>query len=308
MSTRGRPADIGERQMWDDGQTWVEGKRDRLELAREAGWGGVSWRSVVAGVLVAYGVIGACIGIAAAVLHPLGLSLESFSRNDWRQVGLIAGLVAAAVFLGAFTFGGYTAGRMARRAGLRNGVLVAVFGVALLAAVAAVARLEGATSAIVDRLEGVGAPTDGTTWYGLGALSGAAALGGMILGGVLGGVRGERWHQRLLVRAANPDIGPDADLRAEAERQRRAAEKALARARKAGVMEVPDGTDTPTPEVRTIPAGDGDVEEVAERTDTPMPGVRTISARNRDKEEEEPDHTRSEPAPTAAGPPMRPSS
>jgi hypothetical protein len=291
MNTRGRTLDTDERQMWDDGQTWVEGKRDRLELAREAGWGGVSWRSVVAGVFVAYGVIGACLGITAAVLHPIGLTLDSVSDNDWQRVGLIAGLVAAAVFLGAFTFGGYTAGRMARRAGLRNGVLVAVFGVVLLAAVAAVAQLEGATSALVDRLESVGAPTDGTTWYGLGVLSGAVALGGMILGALVGGVRGERWHQRLLVRAANPDIGPDADLRAEAERQRRAAEKALARAHKAGVMEVP------------------------EETDTPMPGVRTISAREGDKEpagdgdkEKEPDHTRSEPVPTAAGPPMRPSS
>ena len=301
MSTRGRTVDTNER------QTWVEGKRDRLELAREAGWGGVSWRSVVAGVFVAYGVIGACVGITAAVLHPMGLALDSLSRNDWQQVGLIAGLVAAAVFLGAFTFGGYTAGRMARRAGLRNGVLVAVLGVVLLAAVAAVAQLDGATTAIVDRLEGVGAPTDGTTWYGLGVLSGAVALGGMILGGVLGGVRGERWHQRLLVRAANPDIGPDADLRAEAERQRRATEKALARARKAGVMEVPDGTDTPMPEV-PIPAEAGDMDEVPERTDTPMPGVRTMSARDGDKEEEEPDHTGSEPASTAGGPPMRPSS
>jgi hypothetical protein len=282
---------------------WVEGKRDRLELAREAGWGGVSWRSVLAGVFVAYGVIGACIGIVATVLHPMGLTLDSVSRNDWQQVGLLTGLVTAAVFLGAFTFGGYTAGRMARRAGLRNGVLVAVLGVVLLAVVAAVAQLEGATSAIVDRLEGLGAPTDGTTWYGLGLLSGAAALGGMILGGVLGGVRGERWHQRLLVRAANPDIGPDADLRAEAERQRRAAEKALARARKAGVIEVPDGTDAPM-----SPAEGGDMDEVPERTDTPMPGVRAVSARDRDKEEEERDRTRSEPAPTGAGPPMRPSS
>jgi hypothetical protein len=279
MSTRGRPADTDERQMW------VEGKRDRLELAREAGWGGVSWRSVVAGVFVAYGVIGACIGIAAAVLHPMGLTLDSLSDHDWQQAGLISGLVAAAVFLGAFTFGGYTAGRMARRAGLRNGVLVAVFGVVLLAAAAAFAQLEGATSALVDRLENLGAPTDGTTWYGLGVWSGAVALGGMILGALVGGVRGERWHQRLLVRAANPDIGPDADLRAAAERQRRAAEKAVARAHKAGIMEVPDGTDTPMPGVRTIPAGEGDEEE-----------------------EEEPDYTRREPAPTAAGPPMPPSS
>jgi hypothetical protein len=285
MKTRGRTADTDERQMW------VEGKGDRLELAREAGWGRVSWRSVVAGVFVAYGVVGACIGIVAAVLHPMGFTLDNLSDGDWKRVGLIAGLVAAAVFLGAFTFGGYTAGRMARRAGLRNGVLVVVLGVVLLAVVAAVAQLDGAISAIVDRLESLGAPTDGTTWYGIGALSGAVALGGMILGGVLGGVRGERWHQRLLVRASSPDIGPDADLRAEAERQRRTAEKALARAHKAGVMEVPE------------------VLEVPEEAETPMPGVRTVRSGGGDTdEEEEPDDTRREPEPTAAGRPTPPSS
>ena len=55
--------------------------------------------------------------------------------------------------------------------------------------------------------------------------------------------------------------------------------------------------------------------EVPESADTPMPGVRTISARDGDMEddleddmEEEADHTRSEPAPTAAGPPRTPSS
>jgi hypothetical protein len=284
MSTPSRPADTDERHIW------VEGKRDRLELAREAGWAAVSWRSVVAGVFVAYGVIGACIGVAAAVLRPMGLTLDNLSDDDWQRVGLVAGLVAAAVFLGAFMFGGYTAGRMARRAGLRNGVLVVVLGVVLLVVVAAVAQLEGAISAIADRLESLGAPRDGTTWYGLAVSSGAVALGGMILGGVLGGVRGERWHQRLLVRAANPDIGPDADLRAEAERQRRAAEKALARAHQAGVLEVRNG-------------------EVPDGSDTPMPGVRRTPAANADEGDEEPDdHARSEPAPTAAGPPMTPSS
>ena len=289
MSTRGQAADTDERQMW------VEGKSDRLELAREAGWGGVSWRSVVAGVFVAYAVIGACIGIAAAVLNPMGFTLDNLSDDDWQRLGLIAGLVAAGVFLGAFTFGGYTAGRMARRAGLRNGLLVVVLGVVLLLVVAVVAQLEGATSAIADRLESLGAPTDGTTWYGLGVSSAAVALGGMILGGVLGGVRGERWHQRLLVRAANPDIGPEADLRAEAERQRRAAEKALARAQKAGVMEAPDAEVTHA--------------EVPDGSDTPMPGVRRTPAANGDKEaENEPADDRSEPAPTAAGPRMTPSS
>ena len=49
MRTRGQTADTDERQMW------VEGTRDRLELAREAGWGGVCWGSVLTGVFVAYG-------------------------------------------------------------------------------------------------------------------------------------------------------------------------------------------------------------------------------------------------------------
>jgi hypothetical protein len=284
MSSRVQTADSDERQMW------VEGRHDRLELAREAGWGGVSWGSVIAGVFVAYGVIVACIGIVAAVLHLMGFTLDNLSDDDWQRVGFIAGLVAAAVFLCAFTFGGYTAGRMARRAGFRNGVLVVVFGVVLLAAVAAVGQLEGATSAIVDRLESLGAPTDGTTWYGVGVLSGAVALGGMILGGVLGGVRGERWHQRLVVRAANPDIGPEADLRAKAERQRRAAEKALARAHEAGVMDAPETTDTAEPPARTVPAGNDDGEDEEE------------------EQEQEPDRTPSEPAATAAGPRMTPSS
>src|SRR2546423_5474804 len=106
---------------------------------------------------------------------------------------------------------------MARRAGLRNGVLVAVLGVVLLAAVAGIAQLEGATSALVDRLESLGGPTDGTTWYGLGVLSGGVALGGVILRALLGGVRGERWHQPLLVRAATPEICSEAHLRAEAQ-------------------------------------------------------------------------------------------
>jgi hypothetical protein len=280
MSTRGATAATDEREIW------VEGRHDRLDLAREAGWGGVSWRSVMAGVFVAFGAIGACIGIAAAVLYPMGFTLDNLSDDDWRRAGLIAGLASAGVFLGAFTFGGYTAGRMARRAGLRNGVLAGVLGVLVLAAVGAVAQLEGAISAVVDRLESLGAPTDGSTWFGLGVLTGAVALGGMILGGLLGGVRGERWHQRLLVRAASPDVGPDAELRAEADRQRRAAEKALARANKAGVVE-------------------------DERTDTPMPGVRMIPAGDHETEgevEEERDRTRSAPEPTGAGPRMPPSS
>lgn len=219
-------------------QEWLEGRRgrDRVDLVREAGWRQVSWLSVFAGVLAAIGTFTLWVGLAAAVLHPVGITLDNLSDADWKRLGLIAGMAAAAVLLGAFAFGGYVAGRTARRAGLRHGMLVFLVGVVVLAAAAGIAQLEDAFSAIRERVESVGAPTGDSAWGGIILLSAVAALGGILLGSLLGAVRGERWHQRLVSRAVDPNVGPEAKLRADVEAQRRAAAKALAKARKAGVV------------------------------------------------------------------------
>jgi hypothetical protein len=269
----------------DGRQRWIEGRgrRERLQAVREAGWSQVSWVSVVAGVLTAIGTYALCIGVTAAVLQPIGIPTESLSDNDWNQLGLAAGLAAAVGLLGAFGFGGYVAGRMARRAGIRHGVFVFVVGVVLLAAAAGIAQFEGGLSAIRDRVEGLGAPTGDSAWTGVATITGAFALAGMLLGSLLGGARGERWHQRLVARALDPDIGPDADLRADVEAQRTAAAKALAKAREAGVL---TGADEPT---------DGTAPETERQT--PEPARRDEELR-----------WRGEPEPTAAGPARRPSS
>jgi hypothetical protein len=232
----------------DDQPQWTEGrdKRERLEMAREAGWGHVSWLSVIAGVLVAVGTFAVAVGVAAAVLQPLGITAESFSDDEWRRLGLIAGLAAAVVLLASHALGGYVAGRMARRAGLRHGLLVFVVGAAVLAAAAAIAQLEGGLPAIRDRVESLGAPTGDSIWTGVGVLAGAVALAGMLFGSLLGARRGERWHQRLVLRAVDENIGPEADLRADVDAQRAAAAKALAKARKAGVVPDSDEKTEPT--------------------------------------------------------------
>jgi hypothetical protein len=242
MSTRVR---IDDRDDPDERQEWLEGRRgrDRLELAREAGWGQMSWLSVFAGVVTAIGTFAFCAGVAAAVLHPLGIKLDDLTDSDWKRVGLIAGIAAAAALLIAFAFGGYVAGRMARRAGLRHGVLVFVLGLVVLAAATGIAQFEDALSAIRDRLESLGAPTGGSVWGGVGVLTLVVALAGMLLGSLFGAARGERWHQRLVARAVDPDVGPEARLRADVEAQRQAAAAALAKAREAGVL---TGADEPT--------------------------------------------------------------
>lgn len=278
----------------DERQQWIEGRRDRLELAREAGWGGVSWKSVTAGVLTLVGICTVLGGIAAAVLHPLGITMDSWADDEWKQVGLVAGVVAAVALLGASAFGSYVSGRMARRAGLRHGVLVFAAGVIVLAAAGGIAQLEGGITAVTDRLESMGAPTGSSAWAGIALVVGLAAVGGMLVGSILGGVRGERWHQRLIARALDPDVGPDADLRAEAERRRSAAAKALARAQKAGVVTVPDEEETAAMTVHPtgVRAASADDEEAE-------------AARERDDEAE---FWGREPEPTAAGRPMPPSS
>jgi hypothetical protein len=48
-----------------------------------------------------------------------------------------------------------------------------------------------------------------------GAIAGIAALVIMLIGSMLGGISGERWHGKLVARALDPSIGPDhtVDLR-----------------------------------------------------------------------------------------------
>lgn len=272
-------------------QRWIEGRRERLELVREAGWGQVSWLSVAAGVFTAIGTLALCVGVAAAVLSPMGLSLDGLSDNEWKSVGLGAGLGTAGALLAAFSLGGYVAGRTARRAGLRHGVLVFAIGLVVLAGAAGIAQLEDALSAIRDRVESIGAPTGDGIWGGVALIAGAAAVGGMLLGSLLGAIRGERWHQRLIARALDPNIGPEADLRADVEAQREAAARALERAQKAGVVPVPEAAET----VTVHPAGT-----------RPTPTEEEEERRVFWSEEALPEET--EPEPTSAGRPMPPSS
>lgn len=254
----------------EERREWIEGRGDRLELAREAGWGRVSWWSVAAGVLSVIGVVTVCVGLVTAVLHTLNITTDTLTDSEWTRIGFVVGLVSAVAFFGCFAFGGYTAGRMARRAGMRHGLLVFVVGLLVIGCAVGIAQLEGALSVVRDRFEELGAPTGESTWSGIVWLTTGVALAGALVGSLLGGARGERWHQRLVARATDPGIGPEADLRAEVETQRQAAVNALERARKAGVVPAGESTEAATeiqdrPPETTTTDGEGDGERDADR-------------------------------------------
>jgi hypothetical protein len=188
----------------------VETGRDRAVLTREAGIGKLSLISVLAGVLVAYGAFAVLAALAGAAAAALGLNTD-LSANNWAELGVGSAIVAAVVLLLAYLFGGYVAGRMARRAGLLHGLGVFILALVIVALIAAIAATQTDTSAIRANLRSLGIPTTGAEWGEVGTLAGIGSLAAMLVGAVLGGMLGERWHTKLTRRAASPKYGPDRD-------------------------------------------------------------------------------------------------
>jgi hypothetical protein len=211
-------------------RTVVETPKDRMALARDAGVGRVSIASTFAGTLVAFGATVVLLALAAAVAAGTNVE-ETLADASWRDAGTAGGIILAATLLVAYLFGGYTAGRMARRSGLTHGILVFCTSLAGVAVVAAVARMltDTTTDSILRNLRSVGVPTSGDEWGDVVTVAGVGSLAAMFLGSCLGGIWGERWHNRLLARALDPTVGTEADLRTRADAADTAHDEATAR-------------------------------------------------------------------------------
>jgi hypothetical protein len=166
-------------------------------LVEEAGWRTTSGLSVVAGTLVAFGAVTLVAAAAGAAGSALGLDADGISTNEWRRAGIAGSVLGAVVLLGAFYFGGYTAGRMSRRAGARHGLLVFLLSAVLVGIIALLAWAVSGDLNVTSDLRDNGVPTDRDTWGDIGVGAGIAAAVAMLIGSIAGGVRGDRWHGRL---------------------------------------------------------------------------------------------------------------
>lgn len=182
----------------------VESSRDRSDFARAADMGQVSLISVLAGTLVAYAAFAILLAVVAAVLGAIGVDTAGLTSNDWREAGITGGIIAAVVLLLSYFFGGYVAGRMARRGGALNGGLVFLLAVLIAVGVGALVGSQANTEGLADNLRSLGVPTTGSEYGDIATVAGIAAILAMLLGAVLGGKAGERWHGKLASRAFAP--------------------------------------------------------------------------------------------------------
>ena len=187
-----------------------ESPRDRKRLARKAGLGRLSFISALAGVLVAYGAFALLAALVGAVAVALGLDAQ-LASNDWTTLGKGSAVTVTVVAFVAYLFGGYVAGRMARRAGLVNGLAVFALAVLLVVVVGAIVASQTDTGTIQANLRSLGLPITAAEWARIGTAAGIGTLVGMLVGAGIGGVVGERWHSELTRWAALGRGSPDHD-------------------------------------------------------------------------------------------------
>jgi hypothetical protein len=235
----------------------MENRHIRKELAKDAGLGSVSWLSVLAGTLAAYGLTAVLLAIAGGLAAAVN-SGTNFNNVSWTDLKAGTGIIVGVVLFVSYLFGGYVAGRMARRSGSINGVLVFVIGVVLALAVGVWVKAAGGTSNITTTLRNVGAPTTWHEWSDVGTVAAVAALLGMLIGASVGGAMGEHWHTKFVARALDPNVGPEAEHRLAAHREGELADEA-AREREARATTAT----TPTPEATR--AGEGSAPATTEQ-------------------------------------------
>lgn len=173
--------------------------------------GGLSPAAVLSGMLAAFGVM--LIGSVVTGLVAANTDV-SLSGGESLRLGMAAGIVFVAVQFIAYLWGGYTAGRMARGAGLTNGFFVPLVAVGAGALLLLIVRATGNEPSLAVPFQNGRFSIDRDTIYNFGAWIGIASLAAMFVGGMLGGMMGSRWHAKLERRRLSADYYDEAESKA----------------------------------------------------------------------------------------------
>ena len=185
-------------------------KRNRFEDDRAArvqtaprARGGISPGGILTGVVVAFGAMFLLSAVIGGVLAATGVAAEDISQGDVVDASIAGGIAFVVAQLLAYLWGGYTAGRMARGAGLANGILVPVVAILLALVVGVIATALGATAELNLPFRNQRLPLEEDYVVDWGVGLGIAGLVAMFVGGAAGGLLGARWHTKLERRAAD---------------------------------------------------------------------------------------------------------
>ena len=176
------------------------GRAERGEMVRRR-YGGFDWIATFLGFAVAIFFLTVLLGIVAAVIGSVGYQMgtavpkagESVSgATQQLGAGALAGSILA-LFL-AYLIGGYTAGRLARFGGVKNGLGVVVWTILMTIILGVLGAVLGSRFNVASQLH-LNIDTSSLTLAGL--ISLAVTLAVMLVAAGIGGALGARYHARI---------------------------------------------------------------------------------------------------------------
>jgi len=148
-------------------------------------------------VAIAVGVLLTTLLSAAGAAIGLTGTSESEARDSADAISLAGGILLVIVGIIAYFAGGYVAGRMSRFDGARQGFGVWVFGLLMTIVLAVLGAIAGSEYNLFSELDLPRIPIDEGDLAKGGAIALIAIILGTLLGAVLGGKAGERYHRKV---------------------------------------------------------------------------------------------------------------
>jgi hypothetical protein len=184
-----------------EGATVSRGTAREAVAAQRAVFGGIKWGAAFFGWLSANGLAVLLVALLSAAGVALGLAQGVDSADEAAEqvetVGIGGGIAVLVVLFLAYLAGGYVAGRMARFDGARQGVAVWLIGLLVVLVLAAAGAILGAQYNVLQQLNLPRIPIDEGTATTAGIITLVAILLVTLLGALIGGKVGERYHRKV---------------------------------------------------------------------------------------------------------------
>jgi hypothetical protein len=180
----------------------VEDRRSVVAREQEE-HGGVKIGSAFFGFLTAVGVGVLLTAIVSAAGTAVGLATNTdtgdlTSTKAASTVGIVGGIVLLVILFVAYYCGGYVASRMARFHGVRQGIAVWVWALVVAVVVAVLAAVAGSKYNVLSQLNSFPRipVSEGDLTTG-GIIAAVAVVAASLLGAIVGGLAGMRFHRRV---------------------------------------------------------------------------------------------------------------
>jgi hypothetical protein len=165
-------------------------------------FGGIKWGSAFFGWLTAIGTAVLLTALVAAAATVFGLSWAGGPGQTAEQleqagetIGITGAIIAAVVIFVAYYCGGYVAGRMARFSGVKQGIAVWIWTIIMTVLAAILVAVTDAQFNIPDGLPQL--PMEDGTLTAAGVISALIVLAVSLVGAILGGLAGMRFHRKV---------------------------------------------------------------------------------------------------------------